>query len=117
MIKRYVVLKDGTLYDLKDYFFKVERGKCYVFTTYGGFTFEVDEVKKTSDDILDLVEVEDLVSDGGNYPHVMEVISVCKHYFRSQGSSATRSKVIAVWKKQLNGDYKMYKVNDNAKND
>ena len=66
---------------------------------------------KTSDNILDLVEVGDLVMSD-DYVGALKVLSNTKHYFRTYHAIVARKNVKAIYKRQSNGDYKRYDVSE-----
>lgn len=101
-LKRYVLMNDNTIitdirqcrYNDKKYEYAQSRSKEGVVYFR---ELNVSEVKKTSDNILELVEVGDLVR-------------TTQKLFEVQFSVLDYGKVIAIYKCQPNGDYKRYEV-------
>ena len=100
-LKRYVLLNDDTIID------QVTQPKELIY---------FHEVKKTSDNILDLVEVGDMVAN--TYDILVYVLGIiiidgkvwsfdCLHELLGAGD------ITAIYKRQPNGDYKRYCVGDN----
>lgn len=71
------------------------------------------KVKSSTDNILDLVEVGDLVELKGN--DMFYVTSINGDYFMENKDGLNRgsSHIIAIYKHQPNGDYKRYEVKTN----
>jgi len=67
------------------------------------------DIKLTSDNLLDLVEVEDMVMSD-DYVGALKVLSNTKHYFRTYHAIVAKKNVKAIYKRQSNGDYKRYEV-------
>ena len=70
----------------------------------------IGKITKTSDNILDLVEVGDLVELKGN--DMFYVTSINSDYFMNNNDGVNRgsSHIVAIYKRQTNGDYKKYEV-------
>jgi len=68
-----------------------------------------DNYIKTSDNILDLVEIGDLVV-GQSYIYVSEVTEINNKEIGVFNYLFWKSEITAFWKKQSNGDYKKYEV-------
>lgn len=86
------------------------------------FEFYNKHTKKTTDNILDLVEVGDMVTDGRqtfiiNIIYTFEKIHVTRFYskefetpYEPLEHSLNKDEVVTFWKLQPNGDYKRYEV-------
>lgn len=69
---------------------------------------------KTSDDILDFVEVEDLVGYrfwGEDYEHIEKMTSE-KRRIEKITYNEMWYQILAIYKRQTNGDYKRYEVKE-----
>lgn len=101
-LKRYVLLSDSTILTKKEF---NEQRKVDDF--YADRLF-----KKTSDNILDLVEVEDLVGYrfwGEDYEHIEKMTSE-KRRIEKIAYNECWYQILAIYKRQTNGDYKRYEV-------
>ena len=85
--------------DVKHVYFKAV-GEEYNRTIYDG------DVYKTSDNILDLVEVGDLVETKQN--GILEIIG--ENFYVRTGVNLYLIDITAIYKRQPNGDYKRYEV-------
>jgi hypothetical protein len=105
-LKRYVMLNNNVIYDMtNDYDVK----KYEMVKNASALRYQL---KKTSDNILDLVEVGDLVSDG-TFPMYVgdkddnDFIDYTERVYMSICD------VKYIYKLQPNGDYKKYEVVEN----
>jgi len=109
-LKRYVQINRGDVYDLQD----ERQRKAYETIKHG--TQSVFGVKKTSDNILDFVEVGDLVED--TYGITAKVVDFGlsgdggedERIFKCCYVDILYEDVKAIYKRQPNGDYKKYEV-------
>lgn len=110
-LKRYVM--DGKKYiiDLKDNRYSI-RFNGEIHFNKGNKIVKIGNVAKTSDNILDLVEVGDLVGYrflGEDYEHIdkmhdeQNIADGIKH-------NGLGFVITAIYKRQSNGDYKKYEV-------
>ena len=115
-LKRYVLLENNEIFDLfiqsilgegkregSGYMgYQLKIGSQFVTTQFGN-------VLKTSDNILDLVEVGDLVK-GTQYIWVGEVMDINDTEIETFMHLHWKSEITDIYKKQPNGDYKRYEV-------
>ena len=118
-LKRYVMDSTNTIYDLKKQSilgdgnkdgagylgYELKVGRNMRTTQYG-------EIVKTSDNILDLVEVGDLVGYifwGEEYEHIEKKIDT-QHIEYELKYNDIRYKITSIYKRQPNGDYKRYEA-------
>ncbi|MDY0278570.1 MAG: hypothetical protein RBQ97_10865 [Acholeplasma sp.] len=115
-IKKYILLNNNKIYDLQN-----EKDiKAYKIVKNSN---HVDlQVKKTSDNILDLVEVEDLIgcyyekksSDGETWIetpiYYVNGISETHYHLPVFSIEKDDKHIKAIYKLQPNGDYKRYEV-------
>ena len=115
-LKRYVLGIEKGIIDTKGIEYYIwERNKL---CSGGGGVLDI--ILKTSDNILDLVEVGDLVeyelSTTSTYATKIDKVVPCKRiedkYFNLQNSLVPYDKVVAIYKLQPNGDYKRYEVKE-----
>ena len=124
-LKRYVLLEKKQILDLliieNDFItgltnYIVNGSKTMLFKlnkiAKEGYINVDEEVIKTSDNILDLVEVGDLVELKGN--DMFYVTSINSDYFMNNNDGVNRgsSHIVAIYKRQQNGDYKKYEVHN-----
>ena len=111
-IKKYALLKNNAIVELyennKFWFSYVGEEKDGIVFISSALT---SDVKLTSDNILDLVEVGDLVMSD-DYVGALKVLSNTKHYFRTYHAIVAKKNVKEIYKRQLNGDYKRYDVSE-----
>jgi hypothetical protein len=118
-IKKYVLLDDKRIDEI---YGKTKFGYEYVDSkTESGIvitrTLLEDRIVKTSNNILDLVEVGDLVEASTlNIYNIyqFEKYDGLKVYakYLNNGYGVLSSKITSIYKKQPNGDYKRYEVKD-----
>ena len=101
-LKRYVMLNNNKVYDLtnEDDFNKYQ-------TVKNGSHWDL-QVKKRSDNILDLVEVGDLVSR--NEYNKMIITEILDEESLLHDVQRSCYSIFAIYKRQPNGDYKKYEV-------
>ena len=101
-LERYLLFTDGMIYkynpesDLYHYMGNDKK-------SFHGSLVATTQVKKTSSNILDLVEVGDLVKWGSGLIESLNMLNLKDLYNYS-------NMVVAFYKKQPNGDYKRYEV-------
>ena len=105
-LKRYVLLNNNRIYDLqneKD----IKRYDTVKNSSHVDF-----QVKKTSDNILDLVEGDDLLDLDGEIVHVFGTDEETGGYVLMNTDMIIKnsSNITAIYKRQANGDYKRYEV-------
>ena len=116
-LKKYALTNDNTIitdirhcsYDDKKYEYAQSRSKEGVVFMRD---LMVSQVKKTSDNIIDLVEVGDLVGYifwGEEYEHIEKKIDT-QHIEYELKYNDIRYKITSIYKRQPNGDYKRYEV-------
>lgn len=106
-LKRFVLLNSNMIYDLV-----VERDveKFNMVKNSNALHYQV---KQTSDNILDLVEVGDLaepVYPVIKYPHYIKGVTELGNYLVGHKEAFKQNEIIAIYKRQPNGDYKKYEV-------
>lgn len=115
-IKKYVLLKNNTIgklyerYNLGFLYVEKKGGTVYIKNAL------LSDVKLTSDNILDLVEVGDLFRHVCGQIYEITFIDET-HLFYNLGVSKTPKwikNVVAIYKRQSNGDYKRYEVVKNG---
>ena len=118
-LKRYALTNDNTIitdirhcsYDDKKYEYAQSRSKEGVVFMRD---LMVSQVKKTSDNILDLVEVGDLVCLKDDYFNngttIHEVLEIRGRFIRCLTYVVQIENILAIYKLQPNGDYKRYEV-------
>lgn len=128
-LKRYVLLNDNTILDVSTEIYYL-RGENELYRDRPNacvVTVKIGYIKKTSDNILDLVEVGDLVEDEHlktakySLPIVHTVLendilsTALKAYNTHSLHNVIKENVKAIYKLQLNGDYKRYELKENEK--
>lgn len=114
-LKRYVLLENKEIIDTSKeiYYFRGEdvlyrdRPSAVMVTVCMG------KAIKTSDNILDLVEVGDLVEDNCNNILKVELVTIEKngeHQFYCIFDTWEYDEITSIYKRQPNGDYKRYLV-------
>ena len=105
-LKRYVQINRGTVYDLEE----PQQLRAYEMIKNG--TQSVFGVKKTSDNILDLVEVGDLVEHNEYEDELRKVVSngLERTLYLMGSEYMFYENIVAIYKRQPNGDYKRYEV-------
>ena len=112
-LKKYVLLKDNRVVEI----YKKEKfGYSYVDEVINDIvctrSILISDVKKTSDNILDLVGVGDLVGYrfwGEDYENIdkMRDEQNINNDIKYNGNGFV---IVAIYKRQTNGDYKRYEV-------
>lgn len=128
-LKKYVLLNDNTILDVSTEIYYL-RGENELYRDRPNMvvvTVKIGYVKKTSDSILDLIEVGDLVEDKylktakDSLPIVHTVLendtlsTAMKAYNTHSLHNVIKENVKAIYKRQLNGDYKRYELKENDK--
>lgn len=122
-LKRYVLLDDNNILDVSTeiYYIKGENELYRDRPNACVVTVKIGYIKKTSDDILDLVGVNDLLELDNDW-EILKVLTFNKNnqlVCRVRTSSNTEEYTVkdyrkeyikAIYKQQLNGDYKRYEV-------
>jgi hypothetical protein len=112
-IKKYVLLDDKRIVEICG---KTKFGYEYVESkTESGIvitrTLLEDKIVKTSDNILDLVEVGDMLLRSDDFLYHIIVTDITEDTFYGEYEHIWRGNRIShLWKHQLNGDYKKYEV-------
>ena len=100
VLKKYMLTTDGYIYKKEQVKEQVKQHKDTDTThivSFGIVSYHLINIKKTSDNILDLVEDGDLVR-------------TTQKLFEVQFSILDYGKAVAIYKRQTNGDYKRYEV-------
>jgi hypothetical protein len=100
-LKRYVLLNKNVIYDTKD-FDDVKKFSMVKNSSHLDY-----QVKATSDNVLDLVEVGDLVESRNM---ILRVSQIRGKQFESEHFGISDFQVISIYKRKPNGDYKKYEV-------
>lgn len=122
-LKRYVLLRNNTILDVstETYYIKGENELYRYRPNACMVTVKIGYVKKTSDNILDLVEVDDLLELDNNW-EILKVKRIDKDnqpvgIIRTSSNTEEYSfkdyrkkEIKAIYKRQLNGDYKRYEL-------
>lgn len=105
-LKRFVLLNNNKIHDLKN------EKDVKAYETVKNSSHADFQVKKTSDNILDLLDVEDLVGYrfwGEDYEHIEKMTSE-KRRIEKIAYNECWYQILAIYKRQSNGDYKRYEV-------
>ena len=113
-LKRYVLLKTKSIVDTQNDTNFIYELKL-ISVAYLKKVSEVidDLVEKSSDNILDLVEVGDLVATERDVQRIENLdfeTQFILHHNRNYNIVMNKENVIEIYKKQPNGDYKRYEV-------
>ena len=112
-LKRYVLFTDKMIYQYNKrsgLYHNMNEDKACVY----GLNIRQELVEKTSDNILDLVEVGDLVKL--HREHTLYVVKESKKVniivedMYSENQTVRKIYIQVLWKLQYNGDYKRYEV-------
>ena len=123
-LKRYVMLKNGMIINEHRPDTFRNKGFEYVESRTDNILwwrcFDEEDVIKTSDDILELIEVGDLVEiDGMNGIYYINEIDVSREdglksfvcdQIHGYWYDFNETEIITIYKRQPNGDYKRYEV-------
>lgn len=138
-LKRYIMMNGNTIIDTNNTYRKCpehwnspQDSICYISTTGKNSLFgnlglvlmvDVANVKNTSNNILDLVEVGDLVGYEITPNTMLEIagvkeevamVSIVKtsrlNCFGTNNGDVKHDTILAIYKRQANGDYKRYEV-------
>jgi len=102
-LKRYVLLNNNMIYDL------VVEKDVEKFNTVKNGVQRAYGVKQTSDNILDLVEVGDLITIKiGDKLETHEIVG--ENFYINHYTRVYLCDITAIYKRQPNGDYKRYEV-------
>ena len=102
-LKRYVQINRGNVYDMQD----ARQHKAYETIKLG--TPAIFGVKKTSNRLTDFIEKGDLVTSLSCF-FASEVTKVTEDEVTCLLHTHWKDEITAVWKRQLNNDYKYYEV-------
>lgn len=102
-LKKYVMLNNNVIYDMTN------ANDIKKYETVYRASALIYQFKKTSDNILDLVEVGDLVS-GSQCIYASEVTRIDDKEIYTLIHCHWKNEITTIWKKQPNGDYKKYEV-------
>lgn len=111
-LKKYILLKNNTIVK----FYKNERfGFSYIEDEINGVILTrsllISNVKKTSDNILDLVEPGDMLLRNDDCYYYIVVTDIDTDTFYGDNAEIWRgNRITYIWKCQENGDYKRYEV-------
>lgn len=112
-LKKYVLVNkriiDTQSIEFKDSDYYIYNDKLMLFRLNGNDVDMTDKIDKTSNNILDLVEVGDLIVDIVSPKYVLLVNS---NSFDVVGSynAIEKKHIKVIYKRQPNGDYKRYEV-------
>ena len=104
MVGRYILLNNNKIYDLHD----TKDVKAY--DTVKGSSHDDFKVKKSSNNILDLVEVGDLVKGDTRCIFASEVTAIHDDEIEALFHTFYKVNIDTIWKRQPNGDFKKYEV-------
>lgn len=121
-LKRYVLTTDGYIYKKKQVKQHKDTNTTHI-VSFGIVSYHLINIKKTSDNILDLVEVGDLVEKDNDW-EILKVMRISKNgnavcSVRTSSNNEEyeineyrKSMITSIYKRQSNGDYKRHKVKE-----
>lgn len=108
-LKRYVLLSNNTILDTNgtEYYLYEQNKLC------GGGGGVIGTIKRSSDNILDLVDVGDMLLRNDDFCYHIIVTDISEDTFYGEHESIWRgNKISHLWKRRANGDYKRYEVKE-----